>query len=133
MWRSKLLLVATDGATNMTGRSRGVVSILESNIQNKTYSIWCGAHRLDLIIQDEVSKNLRESIYQQLTTFISFLLCKVNFCTDVGGQCPKVATKRWLSLGRLCKWIIRKRPTIIEIFGDDRHHRANIPEAQWWL
>ena len=119
MWRSNLLSVATDGAANMTGRSRGVVSILESNLQKSLYRIWCGAYRLDIIVQDAISKNLCESFYQHLTTFISFLRSQVNFCAAFGGQYPKVATNKWLSLGRVCKSIIRQRSTIIDSFGDD--------------
>lgn len=132
-WKTKLISVATDGAANMVGRARGVVSILERNVPNPIYRIWCGAHQLDLVVQDTVAKNMHGSFYQQLTSFISFLRRQNRFSTEVGGQCPRVATTRWLSLGRVSRWILRHREAIIGFFANEERAEAHIPPAVWWL
>ena len=54
-WKQKLISVSTDGASNMTGRHNGVVSLLDRHCLPESgsgiYRVWCGAHQLDLVVQ----------------------------------------------------------------------------------
>lgn len=48
-WNKKLIAVATDGASNMTGRPQRVVPRLEECAIPGFTCVWCVAHQLDLI------------------------------------------------------------------------------------
>ena len=50
-WRQKLLGIAADGASVMTGEFQGVVTRLEQQTPHKVYRIWCGLHQLDLVMK----------------------------------------------------------------------------------
>ena len=126
-WKTKLISVATDSAADMVGRARGNVSILERNVPNPMYIIWCCVHQLDLVVQETVSKNMHGSFYQQITSFISFLRRQQRFCTEIGGQCPRVDTTRWLSLFRVCRWKLRRIEAIVAFFANEDTAESHIP------
>ena len=52
-WQKKLTGITTDGASNMTGRVKGVVTLLYNKCitGSKIYRVWCGVHQLDLVIK----------------------------------------------------------------------------------
>jgi hypothetical protein len=54
-WKGKLIGIVTDGARNMTGRHSSAVTRLASGAFPGFYRIWCGAHQLDLVIQEVMS------------------------------------------------------------------------------
>lgn len=61
-WRHILVGVATDRANVMTGRTRGVVTLLEQQVVGrKLIRVWCGLHQLDLVLQRVFKAALRES------------------------------------------------------------------------
>lgn len=107
-WRDKFLSVSSDGASNMTGRARRVFCLMASNLSpgRQLLRTWCGAHQLDLVFQKAVSKLCDDTFYHTLTSLIRYLRRQFNFIAEIGGKCPKVATTRWLSLGRVLKWLV---------------------------
>lgn len=132
LWDHKLLAVTTDGAANMTGRHRGLVTQLQSLSVNTIYRVWCGAHQLDLIVQDCVARQLYDSFYHTFTSLISYLRRQQRFITE-HGKCPRVATTRWLSIGNVVSWILRRRSSIIAYIGREDTSNFNGATAEWWL
>ncbi len=53
-WTIRLLGLTSNGARNMTGRVAGVVTRLDAAMHNDCclIRIWCGAHQLDLVMED---------------------------------------------------------------------------------
>jgi hypothetical protein len=45
--------------------------------------------------------------------------------------CPKVASIRWLSLGRVCNWLGKHRDTIFDYF--EARAPASAPPPMWWI
>ena len=74
-WRTKLLIVTSDGARNMTGRNVGVVTRLNSALPEGCVliRIWCGCHQLDLLIQFVVDTVVKDNFCSVMTSFVSHL------------------------------------------------------------
>jgi hypothetical protein len=130
-WRDKLFGVSTDGAAYMTGNVSGTVSLLRNETPGDFYRVWCGAHQLDLVIQRVVSNVYEETFYEDLTGLIGWLRRQQNFIAKVGSKCTKVATTRWLSLGRVLNWLLRNLIVVedhLETVG-----AACAPLSGWWI
>jgi hypothetical protein len=50
-WKFKLIGIATDGASSMTGWLSGTCTRLDRECYSSLYQIWCGAHQLDLVMK----------------------------------------------------------------------------------
>ena len=87
-WRDTLFSVSSDGARNMTGRDRGIVSLIAKAISpdRTLLRTWCGAHQLDLVFQKVVSKLCDYEFYTTLTSLIGYLRRQFNFIGEVGGK-----------------------------------------------
>jgi hypothetical protein len=127
----KLVGIATDGARNMTGRHSSPVTRLASGAFPGSYRIWCGAHQLDLVFQEVMSGLCEEAFYGTLTSCIIHLRRQQNFVSSMKTTCPKVASKRWLSVGRVCNSFGKHHDTIVDDF------EAKAPPASanpmWWI
>ena len=132
-WKDTLLSASLDGVRNMTGHARGIVSLISRNISpdRTLLRTWCGAHQLNLVFQKAVSKLCNNTFYHVLTALIGYLCRQFNFIADVGGKCPKVATTRWLSLGRVLKWLTLHRARVMA-YLDEKNPVCKPPPA-WWL
>jgi hypothetical protein len=64
-WNIRLLGVTSNGARNMTGSVAGVVTRLTR--------IWCGAHQLDLVMEEIISNIVKERFFSIMTGFITHL------------------------------------------------------------
>ncbi len=65
-WTIRLLGLKSDGARNMTGWVASVVIHLDAAMHND-YSliwIWCGAHQLDLVMEDIMSNVIKERLWK---------------------------------------------------------------------
>lgn len=69
----QILSVSTNGARNMKWLSLGVVTRMCQAALEYIYRIWCGAHQLDLVIENVLSVVLKKSFYFTLTGFIRTL------------------------------------------------------------
>jgi hypothetical protein len=91
------------GAANLTGRLSGAVTLLTADRFPGIFRIWCGAHQLDLVIQNLMSHLCRDEFYTTLTGLIGHLRRQQNLIAEMSSTCPAVASTRWVSLGKVCK------------------------------
>ena len=66
-----------------------------------------------------------------LNSLIGYLNRQFNFIGEVGGKCPTVATTRWLSLGRVIKWMVRHRAEVMNYL--DLKNPSCRPSVSWWI
>jgi hypothetical protein len=130
-WRDKLIGVSTDGAANISGNISGEVSFLRNETPGDFYRVWCGAYQLDLVNQRVVSKVYEETFYEDLIGLIGWLRRQQSFIAKVGSNCPKVATTRWLSLGRVLTWLLRNRTVVQDHL--ETVNAACAPFYGWWI
>ena len=75
-WEHLLLSTCSDGARNMMGRVRGIVTRIaqrSADAGHKLIRFWCGAHQLDLVIARFVGEYCDASWYGTLTSLIGYL------------------------------------------------------------
>jgi hypothetical protein len=74
-WTIRLLGLMSDGACNMTGRVAGVVTRVNAAMHSdcSLIWIWCGAHQLDLVMEDIMSNVIKERFSSVMTGFITHL------------------------------------------------------------
>ena len=133
-WEHTLLSTCSDGARNMLGRVRGIVSRVSqcSTVAvHKLIRFWCDAHQLDLVIARRVSAYCDETWYGTLTALIGYLRRQQNLVNEMRTKCPKVATTRWLSLGKVLPWFARHRARIIEYLQEK--NPPCMPSVAWWI
>ena len=131
-WKTKLIGVTTDGAANMTGRHRGVVTKIQGEaLPEGFYRVWCALHQLDIVVQKCVTKYFSDDFYGGLTGLIGYLRRQQNLIQRMKTKCPKVADTRWLSLGKVCKWFCKHKSDIKEYL--DEKNPVCKPPSQWWL
>ena len=132
-WRDTLFSVSSDGAQNMTGRDRGIVSLVARAISpdRTLLRTWCGAHQLDIVFQKVVSKLCDDEFYTMFTSLIGYLHRQLNFIGEVGGKCPTVATTRLLSFGRVLKWLVQHRSEVMNYLN--LKNPSYRPSVSWWI
>lgn len=132
LWKSKLIGITTDGAANMTGCHRGVVTRIQNEaLPEGFYRIWCSLHQLDIVVQTCVTKYFNDDFYSGLTGLIGYLRRQQNLVQRMKTKCPKVADTRWLSLGRVCKWFCEHRANIQEYLNEKSPLCR--PPNHWWI
>lgn len=130
-WNKKLVGIATDGAASMVGHVSGAVTRLERLCLPAVYRVWCGAHQLDLAVQDSFKTSVNASFQQPLFAFISYLRRQTNLKAEMGKVCPTVATTRWLSIGEVCHWLVSNRVQVQEYL--DLKNPSVTPSDAWWV
>jgi hypothetical protein len=83
----KIVDVPPDGAANMTGSDRGVVSRIEREACHGFYRAWCGLNQPDIFVQRAVSKLCDDKFYGQLTAFIGYLHRQQIFIQEIASKC----------------------------------------------
>jgi hypothetical protein len=96
-WTKNLIGISTDGAANMTGHVSGFVTLLTAKAFPGIFRIWCGAHQLDLVIQNLMMSLSGDEFYTTLTGLIGHLHRQQNLA-EISFNCPTIASSRWLSL-----------------------------------
>jgi hypothetical protein len=130
-WKSKLVGICTDGARNMTGRVSGAGTHLAAGTFPGFFRACCAAHQLDLVIQDVMSALCDESFYTKLTALFGHLRWQQYLIVSMRSTCPTVASKRWLSLGRVCRWLANHRARLFEHF--EEKNPSCKPLLSWWV
>ncbi|RHZ28071.1 hypothetical protein DYB37_002647 [Aphanomyces astaci] len=51
-WRAKLIGVSSDGENTMTGRHRGLVTMLVAAAEYNIMRVWCAPHQIDIIAKE---------------------------------------------------------------------------------
>jgi hypothetical protein len=130
-WKQKLIGVTTDGAANMTGCHRGCITrIQQEAIRDGFYRIWCALHQLDILIQKCITMFFNDEFYGHLTSLIGYLRRQQILVQNMKTKCPKVADTRWLSLGKVCKWLCSNK-TVINEYLDEKQPTCK-PPMHWW-
>ena len=130
-WSDKMVGNSSDGAASMVGRVSGAVTRIEGMVTHSLYRVWCGAHQLDLAVQDAFSNSMKSIFQEPLHALISYLRRQTNLKQQMGTVCPTVSTTRWLSIGEVCKWLISNRCRI-QLYLEEKQSSA-APEDHWWM
>jgi hypothetical protein len=117
-WKEKLVGICPDRARNITGRVSDAVTHLAAGTLPGCFRVWCAALQLDLVIQNVMSALCDESFYTKLTALIGHLRRQHNLIASMRSTCSTVASTRWLSLGRVCRWLVNHRARLFEHFGE---------------
>ncbi|MEL7520150.1 MAG: hypothetical protein AAGJ80_00800 [Cyanobacteria bacterium J06553_1] len=130
-WRQQLIGVSSDGASAMTGCARGVVSRLGRESTASIFRIWCGTHQLDLVMKKAFSNLCEDTFVQVLTSLTGHLRRQHNLIAEMKGMCPTFTETRWISMGKLLKWLKEKRIQLFQHF--DEKKPACTPPTYWWI
>ena len=82
-WKKKLISLSTDGASAMTGKHQGAVTINEA-CKSKIYRSWCGLHQLDLAIKRAIRSLVDEEFIGWITSLTGCLRRQKGFCERFG-------------------------------------------------
>ncbi|KAI2492556.1 hypothetical protein MHU86_22007 [Fragilaria crotonensis] len=130
-WRHQLIGIATDGASTMTGSIKGTCTRLSNECHSRVFRIWCGAHQLDLVMKRAFNRLCNEKFLDTLTSVTGHLRRQQNLIADMKSTCPMFVTTRWLSMGKLLKWLIDKRLRLLQHFNEKKP--ACTPSIDWWI
>jgi hypothetical protein len=71
LWRLSLVGVSKDGEAKLTGRNRGLATLVEEETTARSLiRIWCGLQQLDLVLQKVYKIALNDDFLRQLTAVI---------------------------------------------------------------
>ncbi|DAZ92524.1 TPA: hypothetical protein N0F65_012754 [Lagenidium giganteum] len=128
--RCQLIGIACDGASNMDGKHRGVVTRLTRQCTSDVHRVWCGAHQLDLVVKKSINKLWDETFKSITTDLTSHLRRQTNLVRQCGRvRCPSFVETRWVSMGSTLAWLVLNRPNefvfetavrrVVDYGGDD--------------
>jgi hypothetical protein len=131
-WTIRLLGLTSDGARNMTGRVVGVVTRLDAAMHSdcSLILIWCGAHQLDLVMEDIMNNVIKERFFSVMTRFITHLTRQQNLIVEMQTTCPRVVN-RWLSTEKVISWFKIHRPELLAHIESKQPDSA--PPHLWWV
>jgi branched-subunit amino acid transport protein len=131
-WNIRLLGIPFDGARNMTGRVAGVVTRLNNAMHGacQLARIGCGAHQLDLVMEEIMSNIVKERFFSIMTGFITRLTRQLNLIAEMQTSCPRVVN-RWLSMKKVILWFKLHRPQLLTHI--EEKHPASSPPRLWWV
>ena len=129
-WRDIIVGISTDGERKMTGRVSGVATRFRQAAKPGFIQIWCGAHQLDLVLQNCYVHFGNEVFYQQLTAVISYLRRQQNLVAEIRTKAPKIADTRWESMYGVSLWFKLHKIALDEYFQSKRP--ACAPPPIWW-
>jgi hypothetical protein len=74
-WTIRLLGLTFDGACNMIRQVADVITRLDAAMHSdcSLIRIWCGAHQLDLVMEDIMNNVIKERFFSVMTGFILHL------------------------------------------------------------
>lgn len=129
-WKSKLIGIATDGASNMTGRHSGAVTRLHQVCLPNCYRVWCAAHQMDLVVQQVFLKLCDEQFVSIVMGITGHLRRQKNLILDMHSTCPRFIDSRWLSMQKLIEWLVAKRIRL-QVYYDEKKPACTPPNSFW--
>jgi len=113
-WTIHLLGLMSNGARNMTGRVAGVVTRLDAAMHSdcSLIWIWCGAHQLDLVMEDIMNNVIEERFFSVMIGFITHLTRQQMLIIEMQTTCLRVVN-RWLSTKKVISWFKIHRPQLL--------------------
>jgi len=115
-WRDMIIGISTDGERKMTGRVSGATTLFQNVSRPGFIKIWCGAHQLDLVLQDAYCHFGNELFYGNLTASIGYFRRQQNLVKDMRYQAPMVADTRSESMSLLSSWFKLHRIAVNNYF-----------------
>jgi hypothetical protein len=89
------------------------------------------AHQLNLVTQGVISSLCEGTFYTTLTGLVCHLRRQQELVAEMKSTCPIVPSTRWLSLGRVTKWLSKHREAVIRHLDEKALSRA--PPPSWWV
>ena len=129
--RHQLIGITTDGASAMTGCVQGTCTRLSNECTGNIFRIWCGAHQLDLVVKKAFNELMNEQFLNTLTGVTGHLRRQQNLIQEMNCACPTYATTRWISMGKVLKWLKANRVRLLVHFAEKRPRCT--PSTEWWL
>jgi len=131
-WTIRLLGLTSDEAHNMTGRVASVITRLDAAMHSdcSLIQIWCGAHQLDLVMEDIMSNAIKERFFSVMTGFITHLTHQQNLIAEMQTTCPRVVN-RWLSTEKVISWFKIHWPQLLVHIKSKQPTFA--PPRLWWV
>lgn len=130
-WRHQLIGVSTDGASAMTGCVQGTTTRLSHECHSSIFRIWCGAHQLDLVVKKAFNELLDDKFLTMLTGVTGHLRRQQNLIQEMKSTCPTYVTTRWISMGKVLKWLKDNRIRLLQHFATKKP--ACTPSKEWWI
>ncbi len=103
-WRDVLIGISTDGEKKMTGQAFGAGTSFQQVCRPGFNRISCGAHQLDLGLQDAYSNFGNDTFFVNFTAAIGYLRRQQNLVKNMRSQAPKVEDTRWESRSHVSAW-----------------------------
>jgi hypothetical protein len=115
----------------MSGRTDGVVTLLQRQCTNPVLREWCVPHQLDLVVKTAAVGVDDGEFYKAAHVFSVNLRAQHNLIVAMdGAKCPNDTT-RWVAFGNMQKWIIQHRRRLRQHVLDKRPFQA--PTDNWWI
>lgn len=92
--------------------------------------ICCGAHQIDIVLQEVFFHFGNEKFYQNPTAAISYLCWQQNLIADMRSRAPKVSNTRWESMSHVSSWFKAYKIHIADYFEVKKS--SCIPSPRWW-
>ncbi|CAI5729951.1 unnamed protein product [Hyaloperonospora brassicae] len=150
-WKSKLLGITTYSSgdtghnTGTTGWQQGLSSRLATLVQKPAfYRIWCGVHRLEVVVKNCVLAISHNAFYDELVSILAALRqdqqASGDDCSDclfVGTIIPDLMTAFSGARGftekltAVLMWLMEHRTTVVQRLRTKSP--ASEPSASWWV
>ena len=130
-WLQQCICVSSDGARNMTGETRDLVSRISRACPPGMYRVWCGLHKLDLVMQQVYESALDKTFMGPLYGLIGYLRRQQNLIGEMNSSRPKVAATRWVSMHSCTSWLVKHRIRIMAYLEEEKATES--PDAKWWI
>jgi hypothetical protein len=98
-WNDKRISIASDGENTITGRTGGVVTLLERQCTNLMLRVWCVPHQPDLVVKTATVGVDDGEFYKAAHAFSVHLQAQHNVIVAMNGaKCPKTRRDglRWV-------------------------------------
>ena len=115
----------------MTGRFSGCVTRFQNVAKPGFIRVWCGAHQLNITLQDVYVHFGDDEFHGVLTSIISYLRQQQNLISEMKTACPKLATSRWESMRKVSDWFKAKRVRARTYFA--KKNPVCTPSDRWWI
>ena len=115
----------------MTGCVQGTCTRLERECISPIFRIWCGAHQLDLVIKRAFNRLCNDRFLSMLTSVTGHLRRQTNLQVEMKSTCPTFVPTRWISMGKLLRWLKNNRLRLQQHFVEKKP--ACTPTREWWL
>ena len=115
----------------MTGRFSGCVTRFQNAAKPGFIRVWCGAHQLNIVLQDVYVHFGDDEFHGVLVSIISYIRRQQNLISEIKTACPKIATSRWESMSKVGSWFKARRVRVRAYFAEK--NPVCTPSDRWWI